>query len=256
MDKLRMASYDNFYFNGKSIKDLGGFVGSKDGGLKTYPVIPSRQYTVDHAINQDGETVYSSRLEPRVWEVPVFFPDLSEIGLRKVAAWLNSPVPSKFYYEGDDLAIDCVLDSQSFDAETITGIDVGFALKFISHSVYYYQLNPTTKTISPLTSNVKYTCENDSTVEIFPHLTIACSGDIVLKVYDAKDKLLSTSNIKAIVGGVKIDMQNMDCALMSGAPHFANIDVFPTFPETGDFKIEVQGTNLTNMAIKYTKMYI
>ena len=65
MYKFQGQNFMDFVFRDKKLSDFGGFVGSADGGIKEYSVLPKRSYTTDKAIGSDIETVYASNLEPR-----------------------------------------------------------------------------------------------------------------------------------------------------------------------------------------------
>lgn len=254
MDKLKFNNNFDFFYNNHWASEFNIIVGGKEP-FKLYSVLPSREYITDKSIGQNGVTVYATSLEPRVIEFPIFCEDLSDFGIRKLANWLNSPTPSPLYFKDEPLAIDVVLDSQAFDLETLCGVDGNLTLKFISHSVYYYQREKTTKTLTSATSGTAYTFENDSTAEIEPFVQVGCSGTLKIEVMDSNNNILSTTNITNITGGVKLNCETLECTLLSGASHFANIDTFPKFP-IGDFKMKFTGTNITNVVVEYTKKYI
>ena len=64
---------------------VDGIIGGSDP-LTSYPLLPSRTYVTDRAIGQDGMTVFESYLEPRTFEVPVFFENIDDGGIRKIAS--------------------------------------------------------------------------------------------------------------------------------------------------------------------------
>lgn len=93
MDKIKNINFYDFSFNGKKISEMGGIVGGSEP-LTSYPLLPQRSYVTDRAIDQDGQTVFQSYLEPRTFEVPVFFEEIDKAGIRRIAAWLDTPNPS------------------------------------------------------------------------------------------------------------------------------------------------------------------
>lgn len=255
MNKTSSIDFMDFSFKGKNLSDFGWYVGGNDKGIKSYSVLPSRSYVTDYSIGQDGETIYASRFEPRPFEVCVFNDNIKDGDIRKLGAWLDSATPQKFYYIGDDVYCMAVLDSQAFECEDFGMVAGQVPLKFIMHDPYYYSLTPTTKTITDLTSGTIYTFENNSTAEIFPFIQVGCSGTLKIEVYDENDNLLSTTNITNITGGVKVFCDTQDATLLSTAPHFQHVDVFPVFPESGNFKMKFTGTNFTNAVVEYTEKF-
>lgn len=255
MNNTSSMDFMDFNFKGKNLSDFGWYVGGNDKGIKSYSVLPSRSYSTDYSIGQNGETVYSSRLEPRPFEVCIFNENIKDGDIRKLAAWLDSPTPQKFYYVGDDVYCMACLDSQAFEAESFGMVAGQIPLKFIMYDPYYYNLTPTSRTITGLTSGTVYTFENNSTAEIFPTIQVGCSDTLTIEVYDEDDNLLSTTNITDIVGGVKIFCETQDATLLSTAPHFQHVDVFPTFPESGNFKMKFTGSDLTNAVVEYTEKF-
>ena len=255
MNKTSTIDFMDFNFKGKKLSNYGWYIGGNDKGIKSYSVLPSRSYSTDYSIDQDGETVYSSRLEPRPFEVCVFKENLQDGDIRRLGAWLDSPTPQKFYYEGDDVYCMAVLDSQAFDCESFGMVAGQIPLKFICHDPYYYKLELTTRTITGLKSGTVYTFENNSTAEIFPFIQVGCSGKLKIEVYDEDDNLLSTTNITDITGGVQLYCDTQDATLLSTAPHFQCVDVFPTFPESGNFKMKFTGSNLSNAVVEYREKF-
>lgn len=255
MHKFTDLNFYDFTFNGHKLSDFGGYVGSTDGGLKQYSLLPSRSYTVDRPLNSDVTYQFASSLEPRVFEVPVVFEQLSNGTLRSIASWLDSPTPSKFSFVGDDVYINACLDSNDFIAQSTSGQDAQIALKFICHDPFYYESKLTQYTLTSLTSGELYSYTNYGHGELHPYIILSCSGTVKIEVIDSNDQVYTTTNITNITGGVKINSQTLECTLLSGASHFAYIDNFPVIPQ-GDYSIKVTGSNLTNMSIEYRIKYI
>lgn len=269
MFNFTKLDFMDFHFNDKKLSDFGGYVGSTDGGLKTYSVLPTRERVLDRPLNSNVTYQFSSSLAPRVFEVPIIFEKLEDDTLRKVAAWLDSPVASKFWWIGENkenngVYINAMLDSQDFDANSSTGQDGQIVLKFICLDPYYYTIEYPKHTVDNLVSDKTYTYENNGTCELFPHLNIACSGDITItianKVYDEEKneytyKTYSKTEITDIVGGVKINSETRTCTLFSDANHFAYIDNFPVIPK-GEFKMKITGTNLTSFELIYREKFL
>lgn len=255
MYKFKNMVFDDFAFNSKKLSEIGGYVGSANGGLKTYSVLPSRSYTTDKPLNTDITTVYASSLEPRTFEVPIVFDKLDDGKIREIAMWLDSPTASQFSWVGDTVYINACLDGSAFDFESSSGQDGQLNLKFIAHDPFYYDITQSKHTISSLTSGQSYAFENEGYGELPPYMTITCSGDIKIEILNSENKVYTTTNITGITGGVKIDSTALECTLLSGASHFSHIDNFPMLPQ-GEFKVKVTGTNLTNMQLDYRQRYL
>lgn len=255
MHKFTGLDFYDFIFNNHNLSEFGGYVGSTDGGLKTYSILPARARVKDRPLNSDITYEFASSLEPRVFEVPVVFEQLSDGDLRKIAAWLDSPTPSKFMFVGDDVYINATLDENDFSAQSSTGQDAQIALKFVCNDPFYYENNLTQYTLTSLTSGKAYSYTNHGYGELFPYITLACSGTVKIEILDSNGDVYTTTNITDITGGVKIDSATLECTLLSGASHFAYIDNFPVIPQ-GDFSIKVTGSSLTNMTIEYRVKYI
>lgn len=255
MNKFEGLSFYDFIFNGKKLSDFGGYVGSTNGGLKTYPILPARSRVKDRPLNSDITHEFASSLEPRPFEVPVVFEQLHDGDLRKIAAWLDSPTPSKFQWVGDDVYINAELDETDFNAQSISGQDGQIALKFVCNDPFYYSVNLTQYTITNLVSGHTYSYVNDGYGELYPYITLSCSGDVKIEILDSNGNVYTTTNITNITGGVKIDSTTLECTLLSGASHFAHIDSFPVIPKS-NFSIKVTGDNLNSMTIEYRVKYI
>lgn len=256
MYNIENMDFMDFYFAGHKLSEFGGYVGSSDGGIKSYSVLPQRNYVTDRAIGSDIETIYSSNLQPRTFEVPVVFEELTNGKLREIAQWLNSPKPSQFYWIGDSVYCNVVLDGSDFNASTSSGIDAQIPLKFICYDPFLHNLTQTKHTISPLVSGKENTFTNKGYGDLPPIITIAGSGEIKIEVLGSDKKVLTTTTIKDVTGGVTLNSKTLECTLMSGASHFRNMTgSFPLLP-SGSFSIKVTGNSLTNMQLNYTERWL
>lgn len=252
MYKFSNNHFEDFEFGGKKLSELGGYVGG-EGGLKQYPIIPGRNYVTDKPIGSNITTVFNSSLEPRPFEVPIVFEELTDGKIREVAMWLDSPKPKKFMYVGDSVYINACLDG-NFDFQSSSGIDGQVALKFIAYDPYYYSNTKTNKTISSLISGNEYKYENNGCDELPPYITIGCSGTIELEILDSNKNVYTSTTITNITGGVIIDSENENCTTLSGASMFRYIDNFPLLPN-GDFYVKITGSNLGNFSIEYRERF-
>lgn len=255
MYKFQGQNFMDFVFRDKKLSDFGGFVGSADGGIKEYSVLPKRSYTTDKAIGSDIETVYASNLEPRVFNVPIVFEEITNGKLRTIAQWLDSPIPQKFQWLNDTVYINCNLDGSDFDAQTSSGLDAQIDLKFIAYDPFYYDIEEQSKTVTSVVSGQKYTYENEGYGKLCPYITLSCSGNVKIEILDSEDNVYTESNISDVTGGVIIDSTTLECTLLSGAPHFSHIDRFPKLP-SGTFSIRITGTTISNLNLKYRQRYL
>lgn len=255
MYNFKSLTFDDFIYNGKKLSSFGGYVGSADGGIKTYSLLPTRSYVTDKPLKSDITTVYDSSFEPRLFEVPLVFEELTDGKVRELAMWLDSPTSSKFQWVGDTVYINASLDSTDFDFATSSGRDGQIPIKFICHDPFYYDLNQTQYTLTSPVSGQVYSYANNGYGEIAPYLTITCSGTVKVEILDSSNKVYTTTNITNITGGVKINSETLTCTLLSGASHFAYIDNFPMIPQ-GKFSLKVTGSSLTKIVLGYRQRYI
>lgn len=255
MRKFSSLDFYDFIYKDKRLSDFGGYVGSNDGGIKTYSLLPSRNYVTDRPLGTNITTVYSSSLEPRPFEVPIVFEEMTDETLSNIAEWLDSPTSSKFQWVGDDVYINAQLDTNDFTISTSSGFDGQMVLKFICFDPFYYNANLTQYTITNLKSGTGYTYKNNGYDELEPYMEIACNGTIKIEILDGNGNVYTTTNITDITSGIKLNSKTQECTLLSGASHFHKIDNFPFLPK-GEFTIKVTGSNLTNMYIEYREKFI
>lgn len=255
MNKFKGLTFDDFIYKGKKLSSFDGYVGSVDDGLKTYSVLPSRSYVTDKPLGSNITTVYDSSLEPRTFEVPIVFNELTDGKLREIAMWLDSPIDSQFQWVDDDVYINACLDSTDFNAQSSSGVDGQIALKFICHDPFYYSTKLTQYTIASPVSGRLYTYANNGYGDLPPKLTVSCSGTIKIEILDSNKEVYTTTNITDITAGVKINSETLECTLLSGASHFAHIDDFPMIPQ-GEFSLKITGSSLTNAVLEYRERYI
>ena len=257
MNKFEGLDFYDFEFNGERLSSFGGCVGSSDGGLKTYSILPARSRVTDRPLNSDITYEFSSALEPRTFEVPIVFEQIRDGDLRKIAAWLDSPTPSKFRFIGDDVYINAELDSTDFNAQSTSGQDAQIALKFICHDPYYYDFNMTKYRFEEevVASGLVFEVENKGYGEIYPNIKISCTGDTTINIRDASGKIYRQSHVSNIVGGVIIDSTTLECTLFSGANHFQYIDKFPAIPQ-GKCTIEILTDTFSYMTVEFRNKYI
>lgn len=247
MKSILDIDFTDFYFNGHYLSQFGGFIGGTER-LSKYPLLPSRNYTTDRAIGQDGETVFDSYLEPRQFEVPIFFDKLDNIGIRKIAGWLNTKTDQWFFYKGDALKIKCTLDSNGTFLDQLGNssnrIDNGFiSLKFIAHDPYFYEITPTIYDYQSLTSTLnRFSFTNLGNEESLPFLSIWGNGTISIKVYsESLSNLLTSCTVTDLITGVELNTRYRTCTAQSGAPLFHKFSgKYPILP-TGNYIIEIIG---------------
>lgn len=257
MNKFTNMDFYDFIYKGKKLSDYGWTVGSSNGGVKTYPLLPSRTYVTEKPLKSNVYTIYDSYLEPRPFEVPIFKEQLKDNDIRKLAMWLDSPIPSKFQWVGDDVYINAVLDSTDFSAQSASGQDGQLALKFICYDPFFYAAKETqyTHTSANFVSGKSYSGINDGYGELDPVIDVSCSGTIKIEVFDSKGKTYSVTNIDNITAGVTINSETQECKLYSGASHFAHIDNFPEIPN-GKFTYKITGSGISNASIRFRERYL
>lgn len=132
---LNFNSIDSldFYFNGRWLSDFGGIIAGQNG-LSPFSLTPQLETKTEKILGRDGELVYSANYNPRTFTIPVMFNDLTQI--RSIAGWLNARTPQPFYFKGDSVKIDCLIDSAlDINAYNYQGT---VELKFIAHNPFFY----------------------------------------------------------------------------------------------------------------------
>lgn len=240
MNLLRNIDFIDFYFNGHYLSEFGGIVGGTDP-LKQYPLLPTRSYITDKATGQDGVYVFGSFLEPRAFEVPVFFENIDYAGLRNIAAWLNTPEDTWFYFKGDDLKIKCSVDGE-YLLDSLSGENGQVYLKFIAHDPYYYQINEDIIVFDNLQTGEKdFLIENIGNQPCYPTFTFYSDVQVWILTED-KNTIISECLVNNIPSGsVVIDSYNCNCLTGAGANWFNQFwGEFPVLP-TGKFCLRVSG---------------
>jgi len=236
MKDLNIIDFTDFFFNGKYLSDFGGMVGDVSGGKLTYSLLPTREYITDKPFNYEGEIIFDTRLNPRTWEVPVYFKDLEDVNIRKISKWLNSDQSSSFYFKGDTVRINARLDSDAYNLDTYSGFEGLTSLKFIAYDPYFYDIKRTIETIPrysglPLFNRGNVDCP----------CIIKASGSGIITINLAGDNISSSCEIKAITNGVLVDTENMIVTSLSGENLFNSFSGdFIQIP-SGRFNITVSG---------------
>lgn len=251
MNLLKNIDFMDFYFNGHWLSEFGGIVGGTEP-LKQYPLLPTRSYVTDRAANQDGQYVFGSYLEPRIFEVPVFFENIDDAGLRNIAAWLNSKEASWFYYKNDTLKIKCMIDGE-YLLDTISGENGQVYLKFIAHDPFYYEIDQTVTELKN-TSNASVfssTITNLGNQVSYPSIKVYGTGDIVIQtiIPDGADEIVySECTVTDVIAATTVDSLYCNCLSASGANWFSHFDgTFPVFPP-GTFILRISG-NTTKVEV-------
>lgn len=242
MNIIGNIDFYDFSFNGHLLSEYGGMVGGTER-LSTYPLLPQRSYTTERAIGQNGQTIFDSYLEPRQFEVPVFFEDIDYAGIRNIAGWLNTVDAVPFYFVDDTLKINCVLDSNGTALETISGPNGQTSLKFIAHDPFYYEITPTSYEYDISNSDKTELIEltNLGNVECYPQITIRGTGEISVSVLDNTGFELTKCTISNVTTNLIIDSIHHTCVTNTGGNLYSTFSgSFPIIP-TGDYKIQIDG---------------
>lgn len=185
--------YEDFYFNKKRLSDFGGVIISDDEATIT-PVLPQKDILSERIIGTDIEVVYGSRLNPRTFDITVFFNDF--INIREFAAWLHTTGPEDFYYIGDSVKLHAMIND-SLDMELYYGgynedrdLFKGIAvLKFIAHDPYYYYIEDKTFTYNTFAAQHIFDC--GATIKSFPRIKFEVTGtqNVVYKLNGIQTEL-------------------------------------------------------------------
>jgi phage-related protein len=181
---LEDIQFNDFYFNGAWLSDFDGIIAGSNG-LSPFSIVPSKEIKTTKILGRHGELACAATYNPRTFEIPVVFLDLSRI--REIASWLNVLEPTGFFYEEDGVKIDVMFDS-AIDVEhgIIEGKMGGeISLKFIAHNPFFYKISETPlKFSAPFSSSVKF--NNDGNFNSYPQIKIVGTGDIIMNINDVE----------------------------------------------------------------------
>lgn len=177
-------TFDDFYFNGRWLSDLGGIIAGKDG-LSLFSVLPAKEIKSEKIIGRDGEIVYGSSYQPRTFSIPILFSDVSRI--REIASWLNVAQPTDFWLKGDGVKLKVLFDSAiDLQAYALQGV---VELKFIAHDPYFVELTPTPSVLTTGLDNI--TVQNVGNVECYPLIKFTGTGDITVDINNSRYRFKS-----------------------------------------------------------------
>lgn len=254
---LNDINFMDFYFNGHFLSEFGGYVGSADGGLKTYSLLPERTYITDKPLNYDGNIVFDSYLEPREFTVPIVFDSIDDGGIRQIAGWLNTKKDEQFYFADDSVYINCTLDSNNTDFSSIGGDDGECELNFIANDPYYYALNSSVYNFENTQANYSYNMINAGNSVAYPIITVETSKGFKLDVLDINQKEYCSfvyQGSKTLSDPIVIDTKY--CMIKSGDINLYNniVGEFPVFP-TGVFYLRLN-VSVPKLSVEFKPRYI
>ena len=254
MNILSDINFFDFYYNGHYLSEFGGYVGSTDGGFKKYSLLPSRTYVTDKQLNYDGNIIFDSYLEPRSFKVPIVFESIDDAGIRTIAGWLNTKTDEKFFFADDTLYINCVLDSNETDLDSISGVDGECELTFLANDPYYYSMNTSNYIFQDVTGGTLLPMINGGNAECYPKIKIMTSQSFVMSVYDINSKVIQQFSVTSPMSPVTIDSKY--CTCFSGSYNLFNNTEgkFPVFP-SGVFYISFN-TDIKEVDVDFVPRFI
>lgn len=251
MNNLGTIDITDFYFNGYYLSSFDALVAGTSG-FTEFSLVPSRTDNTGKGIGTDGEYLFRSVLNPRTFTIPVLFNDLSGDKLRNICGWLDTDTVKDFYFKNDTKKLKAKLDPSDLSVENFFSYYGKTNLKFIAYDPFFYEITPTTYTISG-SSQVVFT--NIGNKISFPNLAVTTGSACVVtisfyknnvKYHEATlDGLNGTTNINSSLCTIKSpsgsSLLNL-YSLVSGSK------VFP-YIETGSIKCIVSGSALTSVVL-------
>lgn len=169
--------YEDFYFNGKKLSQMGGRI-IGDGMNTLTSVLPIKEVYTGKVLGVDGEIPYGAKLNPRTFDLTIYFDSVTDI--RTISAWLHTNEPVDFYYVGDTIKSKVMLSDMVdmdmyyggiLDRHNFKGI---MSLKFICYDPYYYLI--TDKIYTYTTFSSTHTFVNDGNVNSFARIKFEVTG--------------------------------------------------------------------------------
>ena len=251
MNNLGTIDITDFYFNGALLSSFDALVAGTSG-FTEFSLVPSRTDNTGKGIGTDGEYLFRSILNPRVFTIPVLFNDLSGDKLRNICGWLDTDTVKSFYFKDDTKKIMAKLDPSDLSVDNFFGYCGKAQLKFIAYDPFFYEITPTTYTISG-SSQVVFT--NLGNKISFPNLSITTGSlcDVTISFYKNNVKYHEAS-ISQLNGVANINSSLCTIKSPSGSSLYnlyslaSGLKVFP-YIETGSIKCVVSGTGLTSVVL-------
>lgn len=176
-----MAEYQyfsDFKLGNKYLSDFGNAtIYNKDANFHNIGMSPEVEHTTDKMDLRDGEIYVASKYNPRVIQIPVFFPEV--IDLNELNAWLCHKEQQVFSWVDDDdkKEIDVVYNA-GFNMDVYYGKDfyAKMDLTFIAHNPYWRINNERAMTISTPLINEVYNIKNKGNTDCYPLIKIKPNG--------------------------------------------------------------------------------
>lgn len=190
--------YMDFIFNGRNLSDFNGWIHTTNNPFKM-PLLPNQEIKSE-SIPSIGEIFTGRTLGVRRWSLDIFFDNI--LDQREIASWLMTESESEFYFVGDDVKINTLVENVD-DLEIYAEGDVfmgQFTVNFVAFDPYYYNLND--KVLEFTTFSQEIVFNNDGNRESFPILEFELNGlqnvkfklnGVLLEVSEARDKLVLNS---------------------------------------------------------------
>ena len=247
MNNLGRVNLYDFYFNGHYVSDFSGTIAGREG-WKDYNLLPSRTDKTQRTINADGEHFLRSTVNPRTFTVPVLWESIQGMQLRNIAGWLDVDSPKTFYIAGDDLKLNCKLDTSEVPINTFLGIAGINDLKFIAHDPFFYEVHP--KVITVVNNSI---LNNMGNKECFPKIEITTSALSTVTITFKQSGItycqfvLTGMNGYLCIDSDKYTVENSsEETLFNLYSLVVGDSVFP-YLKTGQTTIEITGSSITSV---------
>ena len=190
--------YIDFSFNGKRLSEKNGYIHTTSNPFRS-ALLPSQELKSE-AIPNIGEVFVGKTLGVRRWILDIFFDNI--LDQREIANWLMTEMESEFYFVGDNVKINALVENVD-DLEIYAEGDVfmgQFTINFVAYDPYYYPID--NKTLEFTTFSQEIVFGNDGNRESFPVLEFELNGlqnvkfklnGVLLEVSEAQDKLVLDS---------------------------------------------------------------
>ncbi|WP_353856980.1 hypothetical protein [Clostridium perfringens] len=187
--------YMDFSFNGKRLSDFNGWIHTTSNPFRS-ALLPSQELKSE-VIPSIGEVFVGKTLGTRKWSLDIFFDNI--LDQREIANWLMTEMESEFYFVGDSVKINALVENID-DLEIYAEGDVfmgQFTINFVAYDPYYYPL--TDKVLEFTTFSQEIVFNNDGNRESFPVLEFELNGlqnvkfklnNVLFEVSESKDRLV------------------------------------------------------------------
>lgn len=246
--------YMDFSFNGKRLSSFNGWIHTSSNPF-AMPLLPNQELKSEN-IPSIGEVFTGRSLGARKWSLDIFFDNI--LDQREIASWLMTQKESEFYFVGDNVKINALVENvDDLEIYAEGNVFMGqFTINFVAYDPYYYPIDNEALEFTTFSEEIVF--NNDGNRESFPVLEFDLNGlvnvkfklnNVLFEVSEARDRLV----IDAIYHTCKDGSSNRRRSIVGCSPaeFFYNLKLKP-----GKNKFILINGSISRLTIKCNSRYI